>query len=292
MSVIRKKRNTRVNRPRVQQAPRKAVPWRALALGSFGLLAIAAGILGLGRLLDRPVSIEVSGSGQRVTDMEVLAAVAQFDGVGFLGADLDAVRMAAESLPWVDRARVQRTFPAQLRVTITEQVAAARWGERGLLNTRGELFVTAARFALPELPGLHGPDGSEWRVAQRYLEVHRLLTPLGFDVTTLDLGARGAWDMTLSNGLLVRLGRQETEARLARLADVVVPRIQDLQAQVAYIDMRYSNGFVIGWKPGHEPTEQSADRHEGSSPRGFAQLYGVPSSAYEITAGPTKREPI
>ena len=280
MNVIRNKRNSRVNRPRPQQVPRKPIPWRAIALGGIAILTVGAAGMGVGRLLDRPVALEVLGSGQRVSEMEVLAVLAPFNGAGFLAVDLDAVRAAAESLPWVDRARVQRDFPAQLRVTITEQVAAARWGEQGLLNTRGELFATESRFGLPELPGLSGPEGSEWRVAQRYLEVHRLITPLAFDVRSLRLGARGSWDLTLSTGLQIRLGRRDTEIRLLRLANVVAPRIQDLQARVEYIDLRYSNGFVIGWKPGQVPVEQSGVNPEARSKPGhrqqFAKLAATP----------------
>ena len=50
-----------------------------------------------------------------------------------------------------------------------EQTAAARWGESGLLNTRGELFVRAAAHVPAELPRLSGPEGTESQVAQRYM---------------------------------------------------------------------------------------------------------------------------
>lgn len=288
MSTIIKKRNARVNRSRPPAVERKPLPWRAIAVVSFVVLTLAATVAGLGRLLDRPVVIEVNGGGQRVTELDVRAALVEFDGAGFIAVELDAVRAAAEALPWVDRARVERAFPAQLRVTITEQVAAARWGEKGLLNTRGELFISAARYELPELPGLSGPDGSEWRVAQRYLEVHRLITPLGLDVRSLRLGARGAWDITLGGGLQIRLGRQQTRQRLLRLADVVVPRIQDLQARVKYIDMRYSNGFAIAWREGQQPQRESGGQEISSSTGAAAALTagwpGAPFNAIEPAA--------
>jgi cell division protein FtsQ len=64
--------------------------------------------------------------------------VAPFRGAGFLSVDLDNLRAALESIPWVDRARVERSWPNGVRVFITEHVAVARWGEDGLMNTRGE----------------------------------------------------------------------------------------------------------------------------------------------------------
>ena len=56
-----------------------------------------------------------------------------------------------------------------LHVTVIEQAAAARWGDAGLLNNRGELFIAPRAHVPSELPRLSGPEGSESQVAQRYL---------------------------------------------------------------------------------------------------------------------------
>lgn len=253
MTRNRSNRRRRSNRPKQPPVIRRSIPWRPLGGIAAVVVLFFAVLFGARQLLDRPVSIAVTGGGQRVSVLDVQAALEPFQGSGFLDVDLAAVRAAAEALPWVDRARIQRAFPARLVVTVTEQVAAARWGENGLLNTRGELFVTDSRFPLPELPALGGPPGSEWRVAQRYLEIHGLLTPLGLRVHSLTLTPRGAWGLELASGIQVRLGRQATAARLARLAAVVTPLIQKNQKRLAYIDLRYSNGFVLGWQPGMGP---------------------------------------
>lgn len=255
MSVLR---TQRVNRPRRKRRSARVLPWRKIATLAIALLVVAAVGAGLTTLADRPVSIEVAGAEQRVSSLEVQAALARFEGGGFLSVDLDEIRAATEQLPWVDRARVQRAFPARLRVTVTEQVAAARWGTGGLLNTRGELFIEDSPYALPELPALAGPDGSEWRVAQRYLEAYGQLTPQGLVLRTLEMDARGAWDMEFANGLLVRLGRDQSGGRLRRFASVVAPLIQDMIATVAYVDMRYGHGFAIGWKPGQRSIDSKS----------------------------------
>ena len=115
--------------------------------------------------LDQPVrSIVIDGPFQRVAAVEVQqAALGALNG-GFVSADLDRLRSAVEALAWVDRARVQRLWPDRIRIEIVEQQAAARWGEDGLLNTRGELFATGVRHVPPELPRLDGPagHGSRW----------------------------------------------------------------------------------------------------------------------------------
>src|SRR5690606_4483638 len=117
-----------------------------------------------------------------------------------------------------------------------------------LLNTRGELFLRNARHIPPELPQLAGPAGSEWRVAQPYLSAHGRLLEAGVGISALRLDARGALELELSNGIEVRFGRRQIEERLERFITAALPQIAGRTAAVHYVDMRYSNGFAIGWK--------------------------------------------
>ena len=55
--------------------------------------------------------------------------------------DKPALYARIEAIDWVDAVIVRRRWPGTLFVRIVEQVPAARWGDDGLLNTRGELFV-------------------------------------------------------------------------------------------------------------------------------------------------------
>ena len=211
------------------------------ALAVLGMLLAAA--------LDQPVrSIVIDGPFQRVAAVEVQqAALAALKG-GIVSADLDRLRKAVEALAWVDRARVQRLWPDRIRIEIVEQQAAARWGEDSLLNTRGELFASGVRLVPPELPRLDGPEGSEEQVAQRYLAIQDRLSRLGFQVAALRLDARGAWEFDLSTGVTVRLGRRQVDERMDRFVQFGAPVIAGRAAEVRYVDMRYSNGFAIGWR--------------------------------------------
>jgi cell division protein FtsQ len=199
--------------------------------------------------LDRKIaSIEISGPFQRVTALQIEEAIADEVDAGFVGADLDRIRANIVSLPWVDRARVARRWPSRIKITVTEQVPAAIWGERGLLNTRGELFMTEARHVPAELPRLSGPDDRSAEVAGRYLEVRDQLIPVGLDLLRVDLDARGAWQMTLNNGIDVRLGRRNVGERTDLFLDVVADIITSRANDIDYVDMRYGNGFTIGWR--------------------------------------------
>src|SRR5258708_6607593 len=141
-----------------------------------------------------------------------------------------------------------------------EQTAAARWGESGLLNTRGELFVRSATHVPTELPHLSGPEGTETQVAQRYLSAQGRMLEAGMRIAALRLDERGAWEMDLDSGVTVRLGRREVDERLDRFirtaSQVIAHRLND----ITYVDMRYSNGFAIGWHNSQVPASAPAKR--------------------------------
>jgi cell division protein FtsQ len=89
------------------------------------------------------------------------------------------------------------------------------------------------------------------------------LIPVGLDLRRVHLDARGAWEMTLQNGVEIRLGRREIEARTELFLDIVADIITNRAADIQYVDMRYSNGFTIGWNNGSNTPltdpEQNAD---------------------------------
>jgi cell division protein FtsQ len=212
-------------------------------------------------MLDRPIrSIEINGPFQRVTALQIEEAISDELEDGFVSADLAGIQQSIVEMPWIDQATVARRWPSRLRITVTEQVPAAIWGERGLLNVRGELFVSDARHIPAELPRLSGPEDRSAEVAKRYLDVRERLIPVGLDLRRVHLDARGAWDMTLHNGVEVRIGRREVNARTDLFLDIVADIITGRATEIEYVDMRYSNGFTIGWNNGSRlPVDDPAE---------------------------------
>jgi cell division protein FtsQ len=241
------------------------IEWRAYARRAALLLLALGGLAALTWALDRPVRvISMDGSFQRVSPGQIEKAIAPFSQAGFMSADLDGIQRAVEALPWVDHARIQRRWPNSLHITVMEQTAAARWGESGLLNTRGELFVRSATHVPAELPHLSGPEGTESQVAQRYLSVQGRMLEAGMRLAALRLDERGAWEMDLDSGVTVRLGRREVDARIDRFIHTALQVISHRLNEITYVDMRYSNGFAIGWRNPAVPASVPA-KHGGDS---------------------------
>ena len=244
----RRKQNERKGPSLLEKLPR--LNWRRLGLTLASLAGIGAAASVLMWSLDQPIDkVTVAGRFARVSAADVERAVKlKVRNVGLVSVDLQKVRDSIELIPWVDSVTVQRAWPHGLAVVVIEQVAAARWRESGLLNTRGELFVADARHVPLELAQLSGPDGTENEVAQRYLASQGRVAEAGMHISALRLDARGAWEFDLANGVTVRLGRRQIADRFERFMTTAVKVVSQRATDIEYVDMRYTNGFAIGWR--------------------------------------------
>jgi len=194
-------------------------------------------------------TVVIGGELRHVARGEIVAALqGRVTGTIFT-VDLEAVRALFESVPWVRRADVRRGWPDRLEVRIEEHVALARWGqgsEQRLVNTHGELF--SGRVDAP-LPVFSGPAGSESEVARRYAAFRELLAPLALEPRQVVLNSRFAWQLRLSNGLTVQLGRDSdrdrVEDRLAKFVSVYPQTPGKSGSRLDYVDLRYPNGFSL-----------------------------------------------
>jgi len=234
----------------------------ALVALAFSLLAYA----GARVLFDSPAfllrTIVVEGGMQRVERREIVDALQGRLSGTFFTVDLESVRSLFEGIPWVRRAELRRVWPDSLQVRVEEQVALARWGQgrkAQLVNLQGELFRGQSDEPLPVLAG---PAGTESEVARRFLEFRGLLAPLGLEPRQVLLSSRLAWQLRLSNGLTIQLGRDSerdrVEDRLARFVSVFPKTLADSRQRIDYVDLRYPNGFAVrvSERPRSEPAPQ------------------------------------
>jgi cell division protein FtsQ len=174
------------------------------------------------------------------------------DGIGgnFFAADLGAVRGRLEQVAWVRRVDARRVWPNRIEVQLEEHVAFARWGDNGLVNTFGEPFAAALAPALQaELPLFAGPAGTEGEVARRYRRFVELLAPLQATPERVVLTPRHAWQLRLSTGMYVELGRdgaERVEQRLERFVAAYPASLGQLgRTRFERVDLRYPNGFAL-----------------------------------------------
>lgn len=227
---------------------------RARTLSGLFLLAVLAlaTMLGTRWLVDPyrfPLAVvEVKGDFRYLMKEDLQAAISSYVENGFFTVDVTATRKAAEQLPWVHKASVQRIWPETLRVQIVEQQPVAHWRESGYLNADGEAFFPQHKAAALELPWLSGPQGQEQKVLAHYRQATQTLALLGLQVQQLALDERRAWSVRLDDDVQLWLGRAEPWLRLQRFVRAYPGVFAGRLAELQRVDLRYSNGFSVLWE--------------------------------------------
>jgi cell division protein FtsQ len=185
--------------------------------------------------------VELTCAPQRVPS-ELLAKVVLEQVRGnFFNVDLEHTRELFEKLPWVRKVSVRRKFPWGLQVEVEEQIALAHWNSKALVNTHGEIFTAQTS---QELPVFIGQPDTSLQMMQMYVELKALLRPMQQQITQISLSPRFAWQIKLDSGLILELGREYVQQRLARFVTVYLYSLVASSQSVRYVDLRYRNGFA------------------------------------------------
>jgi cell division protein FtsQ len=170
----------------------------------------------------------------------------------FFTTNLEQVRTAFESVPWVRKATVRREWPNELIVEVEEHEPLGTWGEDGrLLSVKGDVFTANLAEADEDhaLPELDGPEGSEKEVLARFAELRAWFAPLQLTPGKLSLSSRYAWTVKFDNGMSVALGREQDKTTLKKRVDRLVniyPQLARLLPDgITSVDMRYQNGLAL-----------------------------------------------
>ncbi len=199
-------------------------------------------------------SVQLSTAPQRVAVAEIMAVVQREVQGNFFTVDIERLRTALEKLAWVRSVSIWREFPHGLMVRLEEHQALAHWNDNELVNVQGELFNAHSDQVLPEFFGQE-KRGDSFEIAKYYSVFSQQFAVLGISVSQLALSPRHAWQMHLSNGMVLELGRDDVQQRLARFIAVYPYGFAAIQkteigaqksARVpSYVDLRYRNGFAV-----------------------------------------------
>jgi cell division protein FtsQ len=186
--------------------------------------------------------VQVDGQLSHVSREQINLIVGRYLKGNFFTLDLENTRDAFKKLPWARSVSVRRRWPDKLEVVIEEQKELARWGNIALVNSYGELFLAASD---SDLPVFYGPGNGVREVAEHYAAYSQLLSATGIKITQLALTPRRAWQIKTDKNMVIELGREQMEARLAKFAHVYQETLGSLGMPVGYADLRYPNGFAV-----------------------------------------------
>ncbi len=167
---------------------------------------------------------------------------------GFFSLDKYSMRQDLMRLPWVDDVSIRRVWPSELHIRIDEQVPVAQWGDHSLINKRSEIFSPPLDSLPPGLPRLSGPDASEEMIWEQYQSWSLLLKPLDLKIISLNLNSRHSWNLELSNGIRLVLGRVDVDVRFKRFIKLYPTLFSPKASQIRRIDLRYPNGISVQYR--------------------------------------------
>ena len=246
------------SRREVVTTPMLEMPGRdAVVRYASAVLVVAAAILFMAGavkavqswLVHTPIaSVQVDGDLQRINKRAVAAQLAPVVTGNYFTVDLVAIHDIVSSSPWVDEVRVSRRWPDGIRIHVREKQPVARWGQVGLISSRGELFAPGATDDMEGLPVLFGPATKSVHVMEQYRAMNTILRGLGMTIVELELTERMSWFLRLDNGIRLVIDQVDTIEKLQRFAYLYERQLKPDVGNIASIDLRYRNGVAVGWK--------------------------------------------
>ncbi len=224
------------------------ITWIRHSLILFLLLLAILLIIGYTYVKDPSVwpinAVEVTTKLDHVEPSAIKDTVLQYVGASFFTIRMGALQKDLQTLPWVRKVNIERVWPDTLKIAIIEQTAVLKWQDTGFINDKGELFDPKQQHTL-NLPKLSGDEARYQEVLSVFKRLNAQLSEQDLSIVELDLSPRSAWSARLGNGMWLNLGQDDIEARLARFIKVM-PALNLENPNKTYVDLRYTNGWVLG----------------------------------------------
>jgi cell division protein FtsQ len=250
-----------VGRPRRRPRPGRAARLARGLGGAALLLLVPAALSAVGYWLATTprlavTAIEVRGAG-RVPPARILAAAAIEPGTSILRVDPAEVGARVETVPEIRRADVTREFPNRVVIHVEERrpFTLVHAGRLHWLDEEGRWLGASAEAVAPPVPVISGLPAEELRAlgsapgprARAALTLLRTLLrsggALAAEISEIDMSRRDGPVLYTVDGVEVRLGVEDWDARLARLEGVLG---QVATGDVRLVDLRFRDQVVLG----------------------------------------------
>lgn len=192
--------------------------------------------------------VRIEGELRHVSKEAVSNSLAALVKTGYFAMDSERMLAKLTELEWVAEARVLRVWPDTVVLSFNEQNPVAVWNDKQLLNDVGDVFQPEMTQALLTLPHLSGRDDNNKTIFQAQQRINTAIQTLDLTVSRLDLADHGSWSIELSNGVMIKAGKQQSTQKISKSLTILSSLDGDLLAHIASIDLRYPNGMAVTWR--------------------------------------------
>jgi len=192
-------------------------------------------------------TVKISASYQHISHKKLESLLANYLDSSFFTLPVRRLYNELSSLDWANKVQIERIWPDILKITLIEKIPFATWN-KAMLTEEGEIFNEGGELTDFNLPHLSGPKNQEKEVLQVYKKMSKILSIYGLHASDLEWRDNHAWELKLTNGLQLHLGKRELEARVTRFCKAYPAVFAERAEFLASVDLRYPRGMAVQWK--------------------------------------------
>ena len=194
-----------------------------------------------------PIKNVTSSELINVNKDDISEAVKYLYSKSFFDINLNYLKNKLEKIEWVRKINVRRSYPNEIIIDIEEHTPILIWNNKMYINKYGEKFIVSK--IDKNIPILIS-DESRINEVFTYFELFNdklSSRKLDFKITKIIENEIRSLTISLSSGINIQLGSKDVNIKIPLFFEIYKSlNTRDLN-KIRYIDMRYSNGFSVGW---------------------------------------------
>ena len=166
----------------------------------------------------------------------------------FFNFKINILKKEIEEVPWVKSADIRRVYPGEIKIYIEEHIPIAIWNNESYMNNIGDIFFI--HDIKKNLPIISSNQSGNKIMFEYFSLLLKYISDENFDIKIKKIEENDIRSLSayLSSGIIVKFGSKDIRGKILTFIKVYKTlNTSDLE-KIRYIDMRYSNGFSIGWK--------------------------------------------
>ncbi|MBT7542586.1 MAG: cell division protein FtsQ [Gammaproteobacteria bacterium] len=166
----------------------------------------------------------------------------------FFNLKIIDLKKEIENVDWIRLADVRRVYPDEIEIYIIEHIPIAIWNDKMFLNDLGEIFF--ANDIDIKLPKIYSTNDRNKIIFKYFVTFSKNLIKNNIhnSVIKMDENNRRSLTIKLSSNIIIYLGSNDIMNKIDTFFKVYNSLNSSDLTKIRYIDMRYLNGFAVGWK--------------------------------------------
>jgi len=166
----------------------------------------------------------------------------------FFNINLDYLKNSIEKVAWVKNAYIRRSYPNEVIIFIEEYTPVAVWNNDSYISENGYIF--SANKIEKKLPKISSYSNRNIIIFEYFSLISDGIrkNKLNDKILLIKENEIRSLTVLLESNIAIKFGSKNIEERIGIFFKAYKTLNTSDLKKIRYIDMRYSNGFSIGWK--------------------------------------------